>query len=207
MTRQFLQSDKIRIHVEKPWRDDAIQSSIPISESIRARTEKPYYLYLGETANIQVTVTNNGVGHDFPGGSIDINQAWLGFRVVDATNAQVYQSGFLNEDATVDPDAIFYHAIAIDKNGNHVWKHDLFRMVGESYKNVIPAGHTDTVQYSFKVPTWAKTPLTITSTLRYRKFNNRYARWATGDHYQELPIVDMAQDSLKIAILKKAPAK
>ena len=65
---------------------------------------------------------------------------------------------------------------------------------------MIPAGESDIVPFSFIVPAWAKSPLTASAVLRYRKFNNRYARWALENEAVELPIVDMAEDNLEIPI-------
>jgi hypothetical protein len=100
----------------------------------------------------------------------------------------------------VDSEAYFYGSTPVDRNGNHVWKHDLFNMVGTSFKRVIPAGESDIVSYRFDIPVWVEPPLTLSARLRYRKLNNRYARWALKEQYFELPIVDMAWDSLQIPI-------
>jgi hypothetical protein len=144
---------------------------------------------------------------DFPGGTIDINEAWVNLRVTDAQNRLVYESGAIEQDNSVDKNAHFYRALAIDRNGNHIWKHDLFNMVGDSYRKVIPAGSSDVVQYEFDVPSWAKGPLTASAVVRYRKFNNRYARWSLKDPHIELPVVDMARDSLDIALRLKKEAE
>ena len=91
-------------------------------------------------------------------------------------------------------------ALPVDRNGGLVWKHDLFNMVGESFRRVVKAGESDIVQYSFAIPAWAKSPLTVVATLKYRKLNERYARWALKDQYLEIPIVDLAWDSLSVPI-------
>ena len=54
--------------------------------------------------------------------------------------------------------------------------------------------------YSFNVPNWAKGPLVINATLKYRKLNERYARWALKEQYQPIPIIDVARDSLAIPL-------
>jgi hypothetical protein len=145
-------------------------------------------------------VTNRGVGHEFPGGTIDINQAWLEFLVHDSEGAQVFASGTVDAANEVDPGATFYRSLPVDRHGKLVWRHDLFNMVGESFRRVIPAGESDIVEYEFEVPSWAKSPLTVTATLRYRKLNERYARWALGEHYVDMPAVNMAWASLDIPV-------
>ena len=73
-------------------------------------------------------------------------------------------------------------------------------MVGESFRRVIKAGESDIVSYDFVVPAWAKSPLVVTVTLKYRKLNERYARWALKDKYVKIPVVDIAWDSLIVPI-------
>jgi hypothetical protein len=50
------------------------------------------------------------------------------------------------------------------------------------------------------VPAWAKSPLTVTATLKYRKLNQRYAKWALKEKYVDIPVVDLAWDSLDIPV-------
>ncbi|MGQ8365403.1 multiheme c-type cytochrome [Glaciecola sp. 1036] len=200
LTKKFLQTNKIRLDIDEPNRQDAYHSEFHLDESLRDLTEAPFFFYLGETAKLDVVVTNVGVGHDFPGGTIDINQVWLEFKVVDAHGEVVYHSGDIDEQGFVDQDAYFYRSKPVDRFGNHVWKHDLFNMVGRSFKRTIPAGKSDIVNYSFDVPMWVEPPLTATVRLRYRKLNNQYATWALKEQYFALPIVDMAWESLDIPI-------
>lgn len=204
-TIKFLQSNKMRVSIEPPHRKDATQSGQYIDESLRATTETPAYFYLNESAEIRVVVTNSGVGHNFPGGTVDINQAWLELLVTDAKGELIYHSGFVQEDKTIDPKAYFYRSQPIDRFGNEIWQHDLFNRVGETYKNVIPPGESDLVTYNFSVPPWVQSPLTITAVLKYRKFNQRYAKWALGAKYRELPIVDVARHSLLVPIREQPP--
>jgi len=200
-TKAFLQSNKLRVSIDKPNRKDALQTLHALDESLRNFEEAPYYFYLGEVAEIYTVISNRGVGHDFPGGSIDINQAWVEFLVMDAEGSLVYDSGLVDEKTNiVDPDAYFYRSLPVDRHGKLVWKHDLFNMVGESFKRVIKAGESDIVLNSFEIPAWAKSPLTVTATLKYRKLNERYAKWALKDKYIKIPIIDMAWDSLDIPI-------
>lgn len=202
LTRKFLQSGKVRIDIEEPRRTDATQSRRSLNSGSK-NLEPPFYLYLGESTKIKTIVTNQLIGHDFPAGATDISEVWIHFRVVDAQNNTVFESGKINAQLEVDPNAHFYRSVPIDKNGNHVWKHDLFNMVGTQYRNTIPAGEADIVKYQFEVPYWAKSPLTINSSVRYRNFNQKYARWALQDEQVELPIIDVAQETITIPLRHK----
>jgi hypothetical protein len=203
LTKEFLKSRKMSVSIEAPNRKDASQTQRALDEALRADIEAPYYYYLGETAELEVVVSNLGVGHDFPGGTLDINEAWINFTVTDASGRLVYQSGYIRDDHSVDPGAYFYRSRPVDRNGNLVWKHDLFNRVGEAYKRVVPAGQSDVTGYRFAVPDWAENPLVAVATLKYRKLNSRYARWAMQEDYEPLPVVDMARTSLVIPVKEK----
>lgn len=197
---EFLRSNKMRVSIDRPKRYDALQTAHGVDEQLRDLDEAPHFYYIGETASIRAAISNIGVGHDFPGGTTDINQAWIEFQVRDAEGQLIFISGQVGSDNYVDPDAYFYRSLPIDRNGKLVWKHDLFNMVGESFKRVIKAGESDIVEYDFKIPVWAKSPIHVSVTLKYRKLNERYARWALKDKYVDIPIVDIAWDSLSIPI-------
>jgi hypothetical protein len=201
-TIQFLQSAKVLVDIEEPHRQDTIQNHQFIDPTLRHKQQDntPFFLYLGEQSTLRVTVTNRMVGHTFPAGTTDINQAWLYFKVSDADNQTVYESGHLNDALKLDTDAHTYHSIPVDRTGKAIWKHDLFRMTGDAYKNVIAAGKSDIKEYHFTVPSWAKEPLTATAIVKYRKFNQRYAKWALDHPRPVLPIVDMARDALTIPL-------
>lgn len=205
LTTRFLRASKVRVAIDEPTRVDPVRSARYVTGEARVDTHAPFVAYLGERVAVQVTVTNSGVGHDFPGGTIDINEAWVWVRVSDAQNRTVFESGSLSAAGDVDEDAHFYRQIPIDRDGNVVWRHDLFNMVGESYRKTIPAGGSDVVRYEFEVPPWAKTPLNVAAAVKYRKLNARYARWALDDPRIALPVVTMAGDTLEFALRAKPP--
>ena len=203
---EFLQSNKVRIDIQKPWRNDASQTGQFLNENIRAEAETPHYLYLGEKGTLEVSVANLQVGHNFPGGTTDVNEVWVDFTVNDADGRIIFESGAVDEQQNVDPKAYFYRSIPVDRNGQAVWRHDLFNMIGDSYTNIVKSGGSDVVEYRFSVPYWAKGPLTASALLRYRKFNNRYARWVTGSDTPNLPIVDMARSAIQIPVRMRPEA-
>jgi len=200
LTKQFLQQSKVRLSLEIPNRKQALRSSKSVDPNLVELKETPGYFYLGENLNFSVVVSNVLVGHDFPGGSTDINEVWLHVIARDTSNRLVFESGQLDDKLTVDPKAHFYRSIPIDRHGKAVWRHDLFNMVGDSYKKTIPSGQSDIVKYHFKIPSWVKPPVIINATLKYRKFNQRYAEWVFKTPGISLPIVNMATKSISIPI-------
>ena len=206
-TEQFLQNNKIRVSIEKPYRENPTQNLQALSEDLRSTPVKPWYFYKNETAKINVIVSNIGVGHDFPGGTVDINQSWVHFLVTDAEGYVVYESGSVDQDDFVEPTAYFYKNLPVDRKGQLVWRHDLFNKIGEVSRNTIKAGESDVVQYEFTVPSWVKSPLLVSSSLKYRKLNTKYARWALKERYEALPITEMARAFLNVSVRDQVEAK
>jgi len=200
LTKQFLQQSKVRLSIEIPNRKQALRSSKPIDPSLVELKETPGYFYLNEELSFSIISSNLMVGHDFPGGSTDINEVWIHVIARDSSNRLIFESGGLDNKLFVDPEAHFYRSIPIDRHGKAVWRHDLFNMIGDSYKKTIPSGQSDIVKYQFKIPSWVKPPVIINATLKYRKFNQRYAEWVFKTPGISLPIVNMATQSISIPI-------
>ncbi len=206
LNTRFLQANRVTVTIDRPTREQAQRSGKPVQPDISDVTEPPGYYYLGDPVTIHTVISNVGVGHEFPGGSTDINEVWVHFVVADGQNRVVFESGAVDPQGEVDTAAYFYRSLPVDKEGKLVWRHDLFRVVGDSYRNVIKPGSADVVTYNFTVPSWAKSPLNVGAIVRYRKFNNRYARWALQDATLELPIVDVASDAITIPVRERMEA-
>lgn len=203
---RFLQANRVTVTIDKPTQREAQRGEKYVQPDISDVTEPPGYFYLGDRVTINTVTSNVGVGHEFPGGTIDINEVWVHFAVTDGQNRTIFESGALGENGDVDPAAYFYRSLPVDKEGKLVWRHDLFRMVGDSFRNVIKPGSSDVVTYDFTIPSWAKTPLSVSAIVRYRKLNARYARWALKDESIQLPIVDVASDAITIPIRPRVEA-
>lgn len=203
-TIRFLQTNKMRITIDKPNRESATQNYVPLENQLRDSITAPYFYYLNERAKLNVTVSNIGVGHNFPGGTIDINEAWIEVVITDAQGNMIYSSGIMNEKQEVDPKAYFYRSMPVDRKGKDVWRHDLFNMIGDRYRNSVPPGGSDIAAFEFEIPSWAISPIQVSTALKYRKLNKKYTAWALENEHLSLPVVDMARDSLLIP-LKRQP--
>ena len=179
VVKQFMQDDRLRLNI-----------STPMEHTPKA----------GDEADLLITVTSRQIGHFFPAGTIDINQPWIELVVIDSSGNIIYSDGLIDGQGVVDPKARFYYSILIDRNGNHVWKHDLLNAVGETHLNLIKPGESDMQRYSFTIPEKTIGPLKVSARLRYRKFNQKYATWALGKNGKDLPIVDLASDELIVPL-------
>lgn len=202
-TIDFLQQNKMRISIEEPRRKDNTETTLTVDQKLKQHSETPYFAYLGETIPLNILVSNIGVGHDFPAGAIDITEAWIQVEVLDAQNARVFISGAIDEQGYVDKKAHIYKGTPINRQGQEVWRHDLFNMTGESYRNVVKAGQSDLASYSISIPAWAKSPVTVYASLKFRKLNKQYSDWVMEGKPYTIPVVDVARTSLQIPLVKE----
>ncbi len=203
LTIDNLQKDKISLTIEPPEDRMSIQSELYLSTELRAQNKFPIALYRGTKNKVTLLISNHGVGHNFPGGSIDLNEAWIELKIFDGNQKLIQSSGELDGNGNIEPTATVYKEVAIDRHGKEVWRHDLFNMVGRSYINVIPSGKTDIVEYILDIPDWAVSPINIQAVLKFRKLNQRYLDWVNiKQNIKFNPVIDVARDSINIKLLK-----
>ncbi len=134
----------------------------------------------GRTARVDVVVRTRGVGHFFPGGTVDAFDVWLELQVCDAEGRTVFWSGRVEEDGrgAVDPAAHFYRSYLLDGEGNPVNKRNAWQARSALYARLIPPGAADVAHFRVTVPPDARGPLTFTAKLNYRKFSHYYTQFA-----------------------------
>ena len=126
----------------------------------------------GETARVDVVVRTLGVGHFFPGGTVDAFDCWLELKATDDSGKVLYWSGMVQDDGKgpVDPGAEFYQSLSIDAHGNPANKRNAWTDRATVYVHLIPPGAADTVHYRLKIPKDARGHIHLTARLNYRKF-------------------------------------
>ena len=176
----------------------------------------------GESIDVQVKITSNKVGHDFPTGPLDIIQAWIELEVTDWTGQVVYHSGEVDERHFIEPGSFLFKAEAVDQYGNLIDRHNLWEMVGVRYRRSLFPGFADAAQFSFSCPsvmtsrpgpkledeTFAFTipegesgELTLRARLRYRKVDQFLLNFLFGeDAGLTAPITDMSWAEAKVRL-------
>jgi len=112
----------------------------------------PERVTAGEDVRLQVAITNNKVGHDFPTGPLDIIQAWVELRVTDQDGRLIYQTGATDDRHFVEPGTFMFKAEPVDQYGNLIDRHNLWEMVGVRYKRSLFPGFSDVADFSFLCP-------------------------------------------------------
>ena len=159
--------------------------------------ELPEKAAKGGIVKFKVRVRNETAGHNLPTSLTDVRQVWLEV-VVKAGDAVVLHSGALDAEGTVDPDAMMFHAHAVDKEGHHTVKP--WEIVRFEANTTIPPKGSTAVPYSLQVPAAAQGPLSVQATLRYRSADQKLANHLLGAGAPKLPVIDMVAAGGQIVV-------
>lgn len=161
----------------------------------------PIQVRRGDTERVDVVVRTRGVGHFFPGGTIDAFDLWLELQATDDKGHILFWSGESgangNANGPVDPGAQFYRALLIDSHGHPINKRNAWAERAVVYVHLIPPGAADTVHYRIYIPKDAGNRITLTAKLNYRKFSWWFTQFSFAgvhDPGQHNPSVSPAYD-------------
>ena len=181
--------------ITAPLFETAVKESIPTAKnSLSVLPDK--------MISVDVVVANRGVGHSFPAELRDIFEAWLEFRVEDASGKIIYHSGAVKEDGYLEWNAHAYRNVPIDDDGQPITKHDIWNTRTGAIDRFIPAGRTDLGRFTFSVPSDASAAsLKLIAKVNYRRFNKRFTDWVAKSHpVNQSPVVEMASDTKTIFV-------
>jgi tetratricopeptide (TPR) repeat protein len=128
----------------------------------------------GEEIRVDVVVRTRGVGHFFPGGTVDAFDTWLEVRATDETGRTVYWSGAATEGGTgpVDEGAHRYGARMVDGHGNRIDRRNAWATRAVAWVNLIPPGAADVAHFRMRIPEDCGDSLRVEARLNYRKFSH-----------------------------------
>ncbi|MGB6877447.1 MAG: tetratricopeptide repeat protein [Candidatus Acidiferrales bacterium] len=166
----------------------------------------PVQVRRGDTERIDVVVRTRGVGHFFPGGTVDAFDLWLELQATDENGRSIFWSGEAGTngdgDGPVDPAAQFYRALLIDAHGNPINKRNAWAERAVIYVRLIPPGAADTIHYRLYIPKDVGNRITLTAKLNYRKFSWWFTQFSFAgipDPSQHTPAISPAYDDTKWA--------
>jgi len=178
-TEDFLRDGKVIVDVFAARRGERLDA--PLDE-IRPN------LAPGETVEFDVVVRNLGVGHTFPGGTNDSNEAWLDVRVLDG-------------DRVIARDESHrLTSTLIDGHARPVLMRNVEDFRATAHANAVPPGAARLCRYRWRVPAKVSGPLRIEARLRWRKFRAEFVRFARRERprdflgYREPPVTTVAED-------------
>lgn len=204
LTEKWLRGELEIPEIASKWRDGP---AVPV------RIVAPDTVRPGEPVRIQVVITNNKVGHDFPTGPLDIIQAWLELVVQDEYGNVIFQSGQRDARHFIAPGSFLFKAEPVDVYGNLIDRHNLWEMVGVRYRRALFPGLSDRAEFRFVVPQKPRgygsdgtgspkrpaqrpvTRLQVSAKLRYRKINQSLINFLFGEHSGlTAPVTLMSED-------------
>lgn len=189
----FLKDSKLRIDVFAVHHEDG-SVVYPVDQ------QRPV-LRPGEVVQVDVVVRNLGVGHTFPGGTNDSNEGWVDFSA-SVDEKLVYRSGALLEDRRVDPNAHFFQAVIVDRNGQRIAKRNAADIYTTVYANVIRPSTSDIARYRFRVPQEAEgRQIALKAVLQWRKFNRPFTQFVfSGKPVPDLPITAIGESAVTLPV-------
>lgn len=143
LTEQWLRGEIDIPEIADKWKDGP---AVPVELLVPAEVTP------GEDVLIEVAITNNKPGHDFPTGPLDIIQSWVEVVVTDQEGREVFVSGRRDDRHFIQPGSFIFKAEPVDQYGNLIDRHNLWEMVGVRYRRALFPGFSDQARYVFPCP-------------------------------------------------------
>jgi Tfp pilus assembly protein PilF len=166
---------------------------------------EPFTLAANDTVQTMVVIQNKNIGHSLIPEVRDLYEAWVEFTVTQADGKEIYHSGFLNPDGTLDRRAHSFTNRPVNVAGDFVDNHKVWTIHSVAYDNTIPAGRSVLVRYEFHIPAEAKGPLTVTARVNYRHLRQSYLNNVLGTDHPAYPVVGLATSSRIFQLGDNAP--
>jgi tetratricopeptide (TPR) repeat protein len=151
----------------------------------------PVSLAANDLVTVSVVIQNKGAAHSHVPEQRDMYESWVEFTVTDAAGAVITHSGFLKPDGELDERAHSFTNRLINPGGTLNARHEVWTNRVVAYNNTIQSGRSQLVRYQFKIPEGAKSPLTVTAAVQYRRFNQHFIDWAMDKQHYQMPVVTM----------------
>ncbi len=164
----------------------------------------PFTISAGEILTADVVIQNKGIAHSHVPEQRDMYESWVAFTVKDASGKVLHESGFIKPNGDLDERAHSFTNRLVNGNGGLNDLHQVWTNRVVAYNNTIQSGRSQLVRYSFVMPPASAGPITITATVKYRRFDQHFMDFGMGKHYEQ-PIVDMASQTRTLAIGENKP--
>jgi tetratricopeptide (TPR) repeat protein len=152
-----------------------------------------YSLAPNDVVEAYVVIQNKNIGHSLIPEVRDLYEAWVEFTVKDANGREIYHSGYLKPDGTLEPRAHSFTNRPVDNDGEFADNHKVWTIHSVAYDNSVQAGRSALVRYQFRLPADVAGPVSVTAQVNYRHFRQSYLDniFGKGDH-PAYPVVELA---------------
>ncbi len=165
----------------------------------------------GETLIANVVIQNKGIGHSLIPEQRDFYESWVDFTVKDGSGKVLTESGFIQPDGNLDPSAHSFTNRLINIKGELNDLHQIWHNRVLAYNNTIQSGRSQLVRYRFRLPKDISGTVSLTATVKYRRFNQHFIDYAITQTGQKepkpypMPIIDMATETRTFNVGANSP--
>lgn len=145
---------------------------------------------------VEVDVTNVGCGHYLPTGLTEAREMWIDLKITDSAGTIVYQSGALDAEGNIDPNAVLYHTVLGDKAGKPTEK--VWEAVKILSDKRIPPKQMSKETYQFNLSAGSRGPYAVVATLRYRSAPQHLIDAFFGKGTIVMPVTEMCSASVTV---------
>jgi Flp pilus assembly protein TadD len=154
-----------------------------------------------------VVIQNKNIGHSLIPEVRDLYEAWVEFTVQDGAGKDLYHSGFLKPDGSLDPRAHSFTNRPVNTDGQFVDNHKVWTIHSVAYDNSVQAGRSALVRYQFRIPADIEGPIKVTARVNYRHFRQSYLDNVFGPDHPAYPVVEIASRTRVLNIGSNDPVK
>ncbi len=195
---QFLQNGVFNVDLFALEHGDANDSSKPQTVSAPLGLVA-FSVTPGERLTADVVIQNKGIAHSHVPEQRDMYESWVDFTVKDAAGKVLSESGFLKPNGDLDERAHSFTNRLINSKGTLNDLHQVWDNRVVAYNNTIQSGRSQVVRYTFTMPQGATDSVTLTATVKYRRFDQHFMDFGMNKHYEE-PVVDMVSASRTVRV-------
>jgi len=195
---QFLQNGVFNVDLFALEHGDANDTSKPQTVSAPLGLVA-FSVTPGERLTADVVIQNKGIAHSHVPEQRDMYESWVDFTVKDAAGKVLSESGFLKPNGDLDERAHSFTNRLINSKGTLNDLHQVWNNRVVAYNNTIQSGRSQVVRYTFTMPPGATDSVTLTATVKYRRFDQHFMDFGMNKHYEE-PVVDMVSASRTVRV-------
>src|SRR6185312_651783 len=195
---QFLQNGVFNVDLFALEHGDADDTSKPHTVSAPLGLV-PFQVAPGERLTADVVIQNKGIAHSHVPEQRDMYESWVDFTVKDSAGKVLSESGFLKPNGDLDERAHSFTNRLINSKGALNDLHQVWDNRVVAYNNTIQSGRSQVVRYTFTMPPGATDTVTLTATVKYRRFDQHFMDFGMNKHYEE-PVIDMVSASRTVRV-------
>jgi tetratricopeptide (TPR) repeat protein len=154
-------------------------SAAPASDALIAPLGLvPFSVSPNDTLIADIVIQNKGIAHSYVPEQRDFYESWVDFTVKDSNGKILTESGFIQPNGDLDPSAHSFTNRLVNTKGELNDLHQIWHNRVLAYNNTIQSGRSQLVRYRFRLPKAISGAVTITATVKYRRFDQRFIDFA-----------------------------